>query len=198
MEGVASEQKPRMKHSARDMLLSLAVLLLMIGAIVWLTRGCQFSPSGPVVDPASAPTVNATRELSGAARRVDFAVRNPVLPGDWRSNSATTSPVGTGSQATTAVRVGWITTGGNYVRLSQSDAPRDALVIMEAGGGVSPESTGSMDISGTTWTKHSGKGAEVEWVTSLDGVQLLITGSGTEDEFRTLATAAQAAKPTKP
>jgi hypothetical protein len=187
-----------MKQSARDMVMSLAVLLLILGAIVWVTQGCQFSPNGPTVDPGSAPTVNATKELSGAARRVRFAVRNPALPADWRSNSATTSPVGTGNQATTAVRVGWITPGGNYVRLSQSDAARDALVVLEAGGGVRPQSTGSVDISGATWTKHPAKGTEVSWVTSLDGVQVLITGSGTEDEFRTLATATQAARPINP
>jgi hypothetical protein len=185
-------------QSARDMFLSLVVLLLMLGGIVWLTQGCQFSGNGPVVDPASAPTVNATRELSGAARRVDYAVRNPVLPGDWRSNSASTNPVGTGAEATTAVRVGWITGSGSYLRLSQSNANRDALVIMEAGGGVEARSSGSVDISGTAWTKYPGRGAEISWVTSLDGVQLLITGSGTEDEYRTLATATQAARPIKP
>jgi hypothetical protein len=185
----------RFKTSARDMVLSMAVLVAIIGAIVWLTRGCEFSPSGPSVDPASAPTVDASKELNSAARRVVFPVRSPVVPGDWRSNSFNTSPVGTGAQATTAVRVGWITPPGHYLRLSQSNAPVDLLVVMEAGGDVSPDSRGSVDVAGTKWAKHLGKGSESSWVTTVDGVQLLITGSGTEDEFRTLATAAQTAKP---
>ncbi|WP_160096695.1 DUF4245 domain-containing protein [Kibdelosporangium aridum] len=185
----------RFKTSARDMVLSLAVLTAIIGVIVWLTQGCEFSPSGPTVDPSSAPTVDAPRELSGAARRVDFPVRSPVVPADWRANSSNTVPVGEGAQRTTAVRVGWITPAGKYLRLSQSKAPVADLVVMEAGGDVSASSTGSVDVSGTQWTKYRGKGDEPSWVLSKDGVQLLITGSGTEGEFRVLATAAQAATP---
>jgi hypothetical protein len=177
------------------MVLSLVVLVLIVGAIVWLTRGCQFSPSGPAVDPGSMPTVDASRELTGAARRVDFAMRSPVLPGDWRSNSANTVPVGTGSEATTAVRVGWITSGGNYLRLSQSKASVETLVVQEAGGEVTADRKGSIDVSGTQWAVYPGKGAESSWVTSLDGTQLLITGNGTDAEFRTMAMAVQTAKP---
>ncbi|MBE1467809.1 DUF4245 domain-containing protein [Kibdelosporangium phytohabitans] len=185
----------RFKTSARDMVLSLVVLLAIIGSIVWLTQGCEFSPSGPTVDPSSAPTVDASKELSGAARRVDFPVRLPAVPADWRANSSNTVPLGQGATRTTAVRVGWITPGGKYLRLSQSKAPVEDLVVMEAGGGVSASSTGSVDVAGRTWAKHRGKGDEPSWVLPLDGVQLLITGSGTDEDFRTLATAAQTAKP---
>jgi hypothetical protein len=177
------------------MVLSLVVLLAIIGAIVWLTQGCEFSPSGPTVDPSSAPTVDASKELNSAARRVDFPVRVPGVPADWRSNSSNTMPIGEGAQRTTAVRVGWITPGGKYLRLSQTKAPIEVLVPFEAGGSVSAVSTGSVDVSGTRWTKYRGRGDEPSWVLPLDGVHLLITGSGTEDEFRTLATAAQTAQP---
>jgi hypothetical protein len=91
--------------------------------------------------------------------------------------------------------VGWVTSGGNYLRLSQSKAAVEPLVIMEAGGDVSATRSGSVDVAGTPWAKYPGKGTEISWVASVDNVQLLITGSGTEDEFRTLATAAQNAKP---
>jgi Protein of unknown function (DUF4245) len=139
--------------------------------------------------------VDATKELTSAGRRVTFAIRVPAVPGDWRSNSFNTVPVGQGAEATTAVRVGWITPDGKYLRLSQSDARVELLVAMEAGADVATDSRGSVDVAGTTWAKHLGKGTEQSWVTSLDGVQVLITGSGSEDEFRTLATAAQTAKP---
>ncbi|MEV4318713.1 DUF4245 domain-containing protein [Actinocrispum sp. NPDC049592] len=192
---MASEQKPRARQSARDMILSLAVLLVIIGATVWLTRGCQFSPNGPTIDPSSLPTVDANRELSGAARRVDFPVRAPAVPAGWRSNSSNTVPIGTGADATTAVRVGWITSGGNYLRLSQSKAAADALVVMEAGGGISPDTKGTVDVADTKWTKYPGRGTELSWVTSLAGTQVLITGNGTPDEFQTLAQATQTAQP---
>jgi len=177
------------------MLLSVVLLAVIVGAVVGLTRGCEFSPTGPSVDPSAVPSVDATKELRSAGGRVTFAIRVPALPGDWRSNSFNTIPVGQGAQATTAVRVGWITPDGKYLRLSQSDAAVDLLVPLEAGSEASADSRGSVDVAGTKWTKYPGKGTEQSWVTTLDGVQLLITGSGTEDDFRTLATAAQTAKP---
>ncbi|WP_143231028.1 DUF4245 domain-containing protein [Actinosynnema sp. ALI-1.44] len=185
----------RFKTSARDMVLSLVVLLAIIGSIVWLTQGCEFSPSGPTIDPSSAPTVDASKELGAAARRVDFPVRVPAVPDGWRANSSNTLPLGQGPTRTTAVRVGWITPGGKYLRLSQSKAPVEDLVVLEAGGGVTADTIGSADVAGMKWTKYHGRGDEPAWVLSVDGVQLLITGSGTDDDFRALATAAQTAKP---
>lgn len=173
----------------------MVVLAVIVGAVVGLTRGCEFSPSGPSVDPSSVPSVDASKELRSAGRRVTFAIRAPAVPGDWRSNSFNTVPVGQGADETTAVRVGWITPDGKYLRLSQSDAAVTLLVVLEAGSEVGTDARGSADVAGTKWTKYAGKGSEQSWVTTLDGVQLLITGSGTEDEFRTLATAAQTAKP---
>jgi Protein of unknown function (DUF4245) len=195
---VASEQKPRVKQNARDMVISLAVLLVIIGATLWLSRGCQFSPNGPAVDPSSLPSVDASKEFSGAAKRVDYPVRSPAVPPSWHANSANTVPVGTGADATTAVHVGWVTPGGNYLRLSQSKVAVSALVVLEAGGGVSAIPTGTVDVAGTKWTKYPGKGTEPSWVTSFGTAQVLITGSGTEDEFRTLATAVQNATPATP
>ena len=42
---------------------------------------------------------------------------------------------------------------------------------------------------------YPGRRAEQAWVTRLDGTTVLITGTGTEQEFRALATAVQAATP---
>ena len=177
------------------MILSLVILVVIVGVLVGVTRGCEFSPSGPSVDPSSLPSVDATKELTGAGRRVTFPVRVPAVPGDWRSNSFNTAPVGQGAVATVAVRVGWVTPDGKYLRLSQSDARVELLVAEEAGSDVAANSRGSVEVGATTWTRYPGKDTEQSWVTSLDGVQVLITGSGGEDEFRTLATATQTAKP---
>ncbi|TCO58537.1 uncharacterized protein DUF4245 [Actinocrispum wychmicini] len=177
------------------MVLSLIILLVIVGATLWLNRGCQFSPNGPAVDPSALPSVDASRELSSAARRVDYPVRSPAVPAGWYANSANTVPVGTGADASTAVRVGWVTPNGTYLRLSQSKAQIEPLVVLEAGGGVSATANGTMDVAGTKWTKYPGKGGEPSWVTSLGNVQVLITGSGSEDEFRALATAVQDARP---
>jgi uncharacterized protein DUF4245 len=185
----------RARTTTRDLIGSLVVLLVLIGLVVVLTRGCEFSPSGPTVDPNTVPSVDATRELTSAGRRVDFPIRVPALPADWRSNSMNTVPVGAGSEATVAVRVGWITPGEGYLRLSQSKAPVEPLVVTEAGGGITPQNRGTVDVGGRQWKVFPGKGTEVAWVLALDEVTLLITGNASEPDFRTLATAVQSTQP---
>jgi Protein of unknown function (DUF4245) len=45
-------------------------------------------------------------------------------------------------------------------------------------------------VGGVTWVAYTDDTREPIRVAALDGVRLLITGSGTDDEFRTLASAA--------
>ncbi|GAB3871489.1 DUF4245 domain-containing protein [Kibdelosporangium lantanae] len=192
---MATEPKPRAKQTARDMLVSLGVLLAIVAGTLFLARGCQFSPDGPTVDPSAQPTVDAHRELTAAARRITFDVRSPAVPTDWHANTVNTVHVGDANTGTPAVRAGWVTPGNTYLRLSQSTAPLEDLVVMEAGGGVTATPGGTVDVGGATWTKYPGKGTETSWVTSLGDVHVLITGTGTDAEFRTLATATQTAPP---
>jgi len=173
------------------MVLSLAVLLVVIGAIVGVMRGCSFSPGGPSVDEGAMPSVDAAAELSSAATRVGFPVRAVALPPGWRANAATVSPVGTGSTATVAVRVGMITNGGRYLRLSQSNAPVPVLVVSEPGldSDTPPDETGNQQAAGQSWTVYPGRPGEQTWVSKQkDGVVFVISGSGTAQEKRMIAT----------
>jgi hypothetical protein len=173
---------------------AIVVLLVMVGAVVGLTRACTFSPGGPAVDPSSAPTVDATSALRVAAASTDFAVRLPVVPPGWRANSSSTSAVGSGATAAVAVRVGWLTAQGRFVQLSQSGAKPGDLVAAETGR-PAQSASGETDVAGTRWAHYPGRRDELAWVTTLDGVCLLITGTGDDAEFRTLAAAVLAAEP---
>jgi len=53
-----------------------------------------------------------------------------------------------------------------------------------------PVGAGPIVVTGTTWVSYTDDTREPIRIAALDGVRLLITGSGTDDEFRTLATAA--------
>jgi hypothetical protein len=176
----------------RDLIGSLAVLLLIIGVVVAVTRGCSFSPGRPNVDPGAAPSVDASAELGAAASTVDFPIRRPVLPADWHANSASTSAVGAG--ASVIVRVGWLTPGGRFVQLSQSGGAPADVVIAETGQNEARQS-GQVDVDGTAWTTYPGRRDEQAWVAKLGGVTTLITGSAGVDEFRVLARAVQSANP---
>lgn len=177
----------------RDMIGAIVVLLVIIGVLVTFTRGCSFDPGGPDVSPGSAPSVDASAKLRDAAGSVTFPVRRPELPDGWRPNSSSTSPVGTGASANVVVRVGWVTPEGRYLQLSQSGARAEEVLSVETG--ESSASTGSVEVSGVTWSVHSSRRDEVAWLTTLDGTVTVVTGSGTEEEFRELASSVLAAEP---
>jgi hypothetical protein len=181
---------PRQRSTLRDLIGSLVILLLIVGVIVGIGRGCTFSPGGPTVAPPTR-SVDVALDLGTAARSVDFAIRRPALPDGWRANSSSTTAVGRG--ASVIVRIGWLTPD-RYVQLSQSGGAVEDVVSAETGY-AEPILSGYVDVNGTRWTTYPGRRAEQAWVTTLDRATVLITGTGTEAEFRTLASAMQTASP---
>lgn len=174
----------------RDMLLSmLALAALVLGALL-LTGAVSFDPGGPDVDRAAAPARDAHAELASAAARVPFSLRDPTVPASWHCNSAATVPIGSGSTASVAVEVGWITPSDGYLRLAQSGGSVPDLVARESGrddGAV--HATGTVTVGGQTWQVYPGRRAEQAWVGNLGGTHVLITGSASGQQFRTLAAA---------
>ena len=179
----------------RDMIGAVVVLLLIIGAVLAFYGGCEFSPGGPTVDPESAPSADASGELERAARSAAFAVREPAVPDGWRPNSASTTAVGAGATASVVVRVGYLTSGGAFLQISQSGGDAGEVVAKETGQAEPPKAAGTVDVDGVTWTTYPGRRDEAAWVADLDGVVVLVTGSAQEDEYRQLAKAAQDATP---
>ncbi|WP_156754794.1 DUF4245 domain-containing protein [Actinokineospora pegani] len=195
MDDVPDEQKPagpppknRLLHGPRDMIMSLAVLLVIIAALLLFTKSCSFSPGGPEIDQSAAPTADLSAAFSQVADTLDFPLRLPAVPDAWRPNSTSTAPAGPTS---VVVRAGWLT-GAGFAQLSQSAATPNTLVEIEGGTGPA---TGSVEIDGTQWTVHPGRRAESVWVTRLGDTTLLITGSAPEPDFRTLASATLKAQP---
>jgi Protein of unknown function (DUF4245) len=183
-------------QTARDMVLSLAALLLILLAVLGFSRGCSFSPGGPTVDTSAVPTVDAHSALVGLAASVDFPVREPKLPAGWHANSIDTISIGTGDQARQAVRVGWLTPAGGFLRLSQTQGQDRDLIASETDDPrAEPAATGTIDVGGTSWTIYPARRAETSWLASVGGVRLLISGNGREADFRALAQAVQTATP---
>ncbi|MQA11268.1 MAG: DUF4245 family protein [Pseudonocardiaceae bacterium] len=187
---------PRQNATVRDMVFSLLVLLAVIGVIVMMTRGCEFSPGRPTVDEGAAPTVDARAELRRMADRVEFPLRRPEPPAGWRANSARTAQLGSGERAAVLAEIGWLTGAGRYVQLVQSPASARRLVDEIArrdGAGESP--TGSVRVRDVSWHVYPARPGEQAWVGTFDGVRIVISGSATPAELRALAEAIQAAKP---
>jgi hypothetical protein len=186
------EPPARARTRPRDLFGALAVLLLVVAALIGVGRGCSFSPGGPTVDSGAAPSIDASAALSAAAASVDFALRRPALPPGWRANATSTSAVGRG--ASVIVRVGWLTPSGRFVQLSQSGgAALDVLAAETDRSDAAP--LGEVDVSGVRWTVYPGRRDEKAWVTRLDEVTALITGTAPEPDFRTLAQSLRSATP---
>jgi hypothetical protein len=190
MQGVSSAsdpgppaKPPRSAMTMRDLLGAVAVLVAAVLVVGGLTRGCSFAPLGPTVDPGAGPTVDAPEQLRALAGSTSFPLRVPAVPMDWRANAVGTVQVGPG--ANRAVRAGYVTPAGRYLRVVQSDAAEADLVTEEARG--TPVASGAVEVAGTSWVTYGDGTAEPIHVAQVAGVRLLITGSGDDAEFRTLA-----------
>ena len=180
---------PRSALTVRDMVGAVVVLVAIVLVFAGVTRSCSFAPGGPSVDPAAGPTADAPAQLRVLAGAMPFPLRVPALPQGWRANSVSTERVGAAGDR--AVRVGYLTPDGRFLRLVQSGADEAALLATEAEG--TPVASGPVAVNGTTWVTYTDGTREPIRIAALDGVRLLITGSGTDDEFRTLAAAATGA-----
>ncbi len=175
--------------TARDMLVAVGVLALIVVVVGGVTRGCSFSPGGPSVDPNAVPVVDAPTQLRSLAPGVPFALRVPAVPPGWRSNSVDQDLVDpTEPAAGRAVRVGYLTPEGRYLRLLQSDArSEEALLAVETGANAVP-ARGTVEVGGLRLVVYGAEGDEPIWIGQLDdGIRVLITGSGAEADFQALA-----------
>jgi hypothetical protein len=193
--GVTDSGRPpgRAGLGMRDMIGAMVVLLVIVGVLVAVTRGCSFDPGAPSADRRTAPSVDVSAKLAEAAATVTFPVRRPSVPAGWRANSSSTAQVGTGASADVVVRVGWLTASSRYVQLSQSGGSSADVLTAETG--AAGPSTGTVTVDEVTWETHPSRRDEVAWVAVVDGVALLITGDASEGEFRQLASGVVAARP---
>jgi uncharacterized protein DUF4245 len=185
-----------------------SLMPLVLGCILLagLVGMCSFqlgTKKGPI------PSYDAASALRADAATLGFPIRMPVLPSGWQANSGgrggiengrTDPSTGQRLNAATSV-VGYISPTGEYLRLTQSNADEEKLV-----GSIhsSAYPTGTVDVGGTSWVVYRGAGqsgadAEPVWTTRLTSpggaTQVAITGAGSADQFRTLASATQSQPP---
>ncbi|MCW0213438.1 MAG: DUF4245 domain-containing protein [Pseudonocardia sp.] len=172
----------------RGMLLALGVLIVIALVGVGGLRSCTFAPGGPQVDPDAVPVTDVGAAFAEFAKSSAFPLRVPAVPEGWRANSTDRGAVPGGGSA---VRAGYVTPDGRYLRLVQSDAAEADLLAAEAGG--PQQGRGTVEAAGLTWVEYGAPDREPFRIATLPGtpvVRLLITGSGADAEFRALADAA--------
>lgn len=155
----------------RDILLSLAVLLIPIVVIVGLTRACT---SVTVVDPAGA--IDQAR----ADNRFPVLVPDGLDPG-WRPVRA----VYTTSGGTGTLRVGYLTPDDGAVQVVQTNEDPQAVLPREFGDDATP--TGPVTIGGTQWRGYQVRGHERALAVTTGARTTIVQGQSSEAELEILA-----------
>jgi hypothetical protein len=180
---------PRSALGMREMLVAIGVLVVIVGVLGAITGSCSFAPGGPRVDSSAGPVVDAPAEITRLAGTVPYPVRVPAVPAGWRSNSVDQDLLDPAApDAGRALRVGYLTPEGRYLRLLQSDGTEEALLASETGGAPVP-ARGTVEVAGVPYVVYGAEDEEPIWIGELDGVRLLLTGSAAEADFRALAEA---------
>jgi hypothetical protein len=186
---------------------SIAPLVIACIVLAGVLGMCSFAPTGPGKGPT--PTYDALAALQADANDLKIPVRVPRLPDGWQSNSGSRKGIEGGrtdpssGQQVRAVSstVGFLTAGGMYLSLTQSNADEDKLVA-SIDADLYP--TGTQDVDGVKWVvyeggEQDGKPAESVWTIRLTGPtgpsQIALTGAAGTDEYRMLAQATQTQSP---
>ncbi|MBO8187552.1 DUF4245 domain-containing protein [Streptomyces sp. DW4-2] len=184
--GVAADKK-RGAQAVRDMVISLAVILLAAWVIY------LFVPHDDKKDPVK--TVGYRVELASARRAAPYPVAAPEgLSKEWRATSvryAADSPKGS------VWHLGFITPDNEYAAVEQSDEKRPSRFIDDVTQGAE-KTAKKQRVKGEEWTRYTGEKYDALVRTAKDGKSVtVVTGTA---NFRQLGELAEAlrAESTKP
>jgi hypothetical protein len=166
----------RSTRPARDMALSLGVLLALLGLVVGAYRVLQRGEQPVVTDPGPA--------VAEARRSAGFPVASPEgLDAGWRPLSATYRSGESGN----TLRIGYLTPSDGGLQVIQSNADPAALLATELGAGHRAE--GSETLSGRPWQRYTARRGQTALVLSDTERTVIVFGTAPLAEVRTLAAA---------
>lgn len=165
----------RLRQTARDMVISLAVVLAVV-LLIWL----PFRPSGSADD---VRTVDPTPVIEGARQAEPWPVLAPVgLGADWRCTSARIEQAADGADV---VHLGYLSPTSTYVGLEQS-ATKVTGWVFEAT--VKGREQGTTDVGGTTWTTYEDtEQTHRSLVRTADGATYVVVGTGPFEQIEEFA-----------
>lgn len=172
----------RQRQTVLNLVLALGASLLVVLVIVLIV---------PRSDTAFEPDVDVATTAEQAQVAIDDPLAVPELPEGWRANAAElrTSQV----DEVTAWYVGYLTPSDEYIGMYQGF---EANPTWAAGLLVRTLATGTTTIDGVEWTVYDNRdtgddvgNAEYGLTTEAGDSTFVLLGTGTPEEFETLATA---------
>ena len=184
---MASEDKPKIFEDARDITLTVGVILIMMFLAVGATGLCSINPekSGPVQN------VDAATFLEMEARGSGAVIREPVMPEGWQPTAARRKEMGGESGAV----VSWLTAEEGYVESAQTQ-----LALGDVPSAYDSNYRGNSErreVAGHDVEILSSDDKDVRplWITDLGDARLVLTGSASDADYETALTAFAEAEP---
>lgn len=181
MGGVAADKK-RGAQAVRDMVISLAVILLAAWVIY------LFIPHDDKKDPVES--VGYGVELKSARRAAPYPVAAPEgLSKEWR---ATSVRYAAGSPAGSHWHLGFLTPDGEYAAVEQSDQARPGKFIEDVTQGArAAGKPKTQRVDGAEWTRYEGEKYDALVLTEKKGTTV-VTGTASFPQLTELAAALHA------
>jgi hypothetical protein len=175
----AAEEPTRLERGEerrpRDMILSLAVLLVPIALLVLFYRLVLSGDAPVTVDPSS--TIQEARQAAV------FTVLEPRgLPDDWHASSVTFSRQAGGA----TLRVGYVDPGKDPVQLVESSVPAATLLPAELGSGAKP--LGNVRTAAGVWRVYDARPGEKALVLADEKRTVVVVGKTGVESLQAFAT----------
>lgn len=168
----------RVAGAVLDMIRSLGVLAVVVGLTLLFVPGLLHpSKSQRFASVGYSDYTASFKKVTGIPAVVPVG-----LASGWYANSATLGH--NGNQAN--LYIGWVTPASKYLALHESNEPPDRYVatVLDPTG-LQPQ--GRLNVSGAVWTSYAETDGDTAIVGRVDGVTVVISGSGSRTAQSELA-----------
>jgi len=174
-ESSAGSSSRLAKFTAANMLRSLLPLVVMVLALAYF---CSPQNQDPVTE------IDPAHSISYAASLTQVTLPVPELPETWRPTSVDVVAPEDGPPGPVTLTIGYVTPTGEFARYIASTDPAAELteeLLRDA------DSVGRLTLSDESWEEFTTSRGELLYLRTDDDLRLLVTGSASAPELRSLA-----------
>lgn len=192
MSVAGESKKPAIFQGGRDMVISVAVIVIAMIVVVAPTGLWSYGPGEPEFEPVHE--VDPQAFIDNEVRANAYEIYFPETPEQWVPNSARRKLID-GESATV---VGWVTAERGFIQIAQSDVPLEKA-LQSFDSKYRPHET-IQQIAGRDVIVKSSDDDSVSrlWGVDKNGTTVLFDGVASDDEFTTIIEATLQAEAYRP
>ena len=192
MSVAGESKKPAIFQGGRDMVISVAVIVIAMIVVVAPTGLWSYGPGEPEFEPVHE--VDPQAFIDNEARANAYEIYFPETPEQWVPNSARRKLID-GESATV---VGWVTAERGFIQIAQSNVPLEKA-LQSFDSKYRPHET-IQQVAGRDVIVKSSDDNSVSrlWGVDKNGTTVLFDGVASDDEFTTIIEATLQAEAYRP